>query len=261
MDNIVKYSQMGKGTPVVLIHGFPLDRRMWQPQREVLAAAGFRVICPDLPGFGESPLPAETLSMGDYADAVITLLDQLGIEKAIVGGMSMGGYVLLDLAYRYGNRLTGALFIVTRAAADDAAARNRRTQLTEAVKQGNRLIVPDTFAKILFAPEVPQNQPELVNTVRQMMASTSPAGLIAGLLAMRDREDFVARLPLLHMPSLVIGAAQDQAVPPEHAEILAQGLFEAELKIIPGAGHMVNMEDPLIFNQAVLEFLLRFRKD
>jgi len=250
----MQYDDQGAGQPIVLIHGFPLNRQMWAPQQAALAAAGYRVICPDLPGFGESA-PLENASMDRYADAIITLLDQLAIDRAVVGGMSMGGYVLLNLLARFPQRLSAAMFLVTRAAADDAAGREKRTRLAEAVQGGDRLIVPDTFAQVLFAPQTPQEKPELVHQVRQWMEATPGPGLVGGLLAMRDREDYVERLAGYACPALVVGAELDIAVPPEHARTLANGLPDAELRVIPAAGHMANLEQPQAFNQALLEFL------
>jgi pimeloyl-ACP methyl ester carboxylesterase len=254
---MLKYAERGSGLPVVLIHGFPLCRKMWQPQMSALADSGCRVLCPDLPGFGESAPLQEPVSMSDYAEAVIGLLDALGIEKAVIGGMSMGGYVLLNLVERYPERLLGAMFLVTRAAADDAAGKEKRTLLAAEVKGGNRLIVPDTFAGVLFASDTPQKKPQLVALVRQWMESTSAEGTAAGLLAMRDRDDSVARLANYALPALVIGAEQDLAVPLDHSRVLADGLPHAELKIISGAGHMANLEQPELFNAALLEFLRR----
>lgn len=249
------YDDAGKGLPVVLIHGFPLCRRMWQPQVDALTAQGYRVICPDLPGFGDSAPLAEPASMAHYADAVIGLLDQLGIERAVVGGMSMGGYVLLNLASRYPERLLGAMFLVTRAAADDAAGQAKRSLLVEELKGGNRMIVPDAFAQVLFAPSTPQQKPELVAEVRGWMEVASPEGTIYGLLAMRDRADYVEALPQLDLPALVVGAEHDLAVLPEHSRALGEGLPQAELKIIAGAGHMANLEQPEAFNEAIVDFL------
>lgn len=249
------YDSNGRGLPVVLIHGFPLSRKMWQPQVAALAKAGYRVITPDLPGFGESPPLIGPASMAAYADAVIGLLDQLGIDRAVVGGMSMGGYVLLDLVERYPQRLTAALFLVTRAAADDAAGRVRRGDLAGAVRGGDREVVPDAFEKLLFAPGILQKRPELVAAVRKWMDTAAPEGVVGGLLAMRDRKDYLALLPSFNLPALVIGAAQDLAVPPSHAEALAAGLPAAKLHIIPNAGHMVNLEQPEVFNRTLLDFL------
>ena len=255
---MLSYDERGSGLPVVLIHGFPLCRKMWRPQAAPLAAAGYRVICPDLPGFGDSPLPAGQASMARYADAVIGLLDDLEIEQAVVGGMSMGGYVLLNLVERYPGRVLGALYLLTRAAADDAAGKEKRTLLAAEVRGGNRVIVPETFAGVLFATGTPEQQPQLVAEVRQWMEATPADGVAGGLLAMRDRDDYLGKLAGLTVPSLVVGAERDRAIPPEHARALAGGLPDAELIIIPGAGHMANLEQPQPFNRALLDFLAKF---
>lgn len=254
---MLTFDETGSGLPVVLIHGFPLCRQMWQPQIEALAPAGCRVVAPDLPGFGASPPLAGTVSMGKYADAVIGLLDRLGIGQAVIGGMSMGGYVLLNLAERYPQRLLAALYLVTRAAADDAAGKVRRGDLAGAVRDGDREVVPEAFERLLFAPGVAQNRPELIAEVRRWMDAASPAGVVGGLLAMRNRKDYVKLLPKLQIPALVIGAGQDLAIPPMHAETLAAGLPGAELHIIPEAGHMANLEQPAAFNRILLEFLAK----
>ncbi len=255
---MLKYDEQGTGCPVVLIHGFPLCRAMWQPQMAALADAGFRVICPDLPQFGESSMTAEPASMSTYADAVIGLLDELGIETAVVGGMSMGGYVLLNLLERYPDRLRGAMFLVTRASADDVAGKEKRTALAAEVSGGNRMIVPETFAGILFAPGTTQIRPELAAQVRQWMEAMSLDGVVAALLAMRDRADYMEKLADFALPALVVGAEQDQAVPHEHSRALADGLPNSTLEILPAAGHMVNLEQPALFNQTLLRFLRQF---
>ena len=251
------YDDHGAGLPVVLIHGFPLCRRMWEPQVEALAKTGFRVICPDLPGFGETPPLLGTVSMDEYADAVIALLDQLGIERAVVGGMSMGGYVLFNLAERYPQRLEAALYLMTRAAADDSAGKIRRLELADQVRGGNRTVVPDVFESLLFAPQTPRQRPELVARVRSWMDAAAPQGVAGGLLAMRSRRDYLAMLPELQVPALVVGAALDLAIPPVHSEALAAGLPNAELHIIANAGHLANLEQPEAFNACLLDFFKR----
>lgn len=253
------FDDKGTGLPVLLIHGFPLSRGMWRPQIEALTKAGYRVIVPDLPGFGESPPLNGSVSMAAYADAVVALLDQLGIEQAVVGGMSMGGYVLLNLVERYPHRVLAALYLVTRASADDAVGKVRRGDLAGAVRDGDREVVPNTFEKLLFAAATPQKHPELIAEVRQWMDAALPEGVAGGLLAMRDRQDYLEALPTFSIPALVIGAAEDVAVPPGHAEALAAGLPDAELHIIPAAGHMVNLEQAETFNRILFDYLERFR--
>lgn len=249
------FADVGHGLPVVLIHGFPLCRQMWQPQVEALSRSGYRVITPDLPGFGDSPPLDGIPSMDAYADAVIALLDRLAIDRAVVGGMSMGGYVLLSLAERYPQRLLAALYLVTRAAADDPAGMARRMELAGEVRGGNREVVPDTFEKLLFAAGTPARQPQLVGRVRGWMEAASPEGVAGALLAMRSRRDYLAVLPRLGVPALVVGAEQDVAIPPAHAEALAAGLPDAELHIIVAAGHMANLEQPAAFNRVLLDYL------
>lgn len=252
---MLKYTENGSGIPVVLIHGFPLCREMWQPQIEVLAAAGYRVVCPDLPGFGASPSTQGQATMSSYSDAVVNLLDELGIDQAVIGGMSMGGYVLLDLVERYRQRLLGAMFLVTRASADDEEGKQKRTMMAEQVKRGNVLTVPEAFVPVLFAEETVERNPQLILKVRQWVEATTPSGLMEGLIAMRERDDFINKLSAYDLPALVVGAEQDMAVPLGHSKELAEGMPDAILKIVPGAGHMANLEKPELFNSALLDFL------
>jgi pimeloyl-ACP methyl ester carboxylesterase len=193
--------------------------------------------------------------MSAYADAVIALLDHLQVETAMVGGMSMGGYVLLDLVERYPQRLAAALYLVTRAAADDPQGKIRRGDLAEAVRSGDLTMVPEAFEQLLFARATLRHRPELVETVRNWMNAAAPEGVIGALLAMRDRKDYLDLLATLRVPALVVGAAEDLAIPPVHAEMLAAGLPDAELHVIPAAGHMANLEQPAAFNRVLVDFL------
>jgi pimeloyl-ACP methyl ester carboxylesterase len=249
------YDDIGSGPAVVLLHGFPLCRKMWQPQVKALATAGYRVITPDLRGFGESEAPNGSHSISIFADDVAGLLTHLGIEKAVIGGMSMGGYVLLNLVERYPHRVAAAMFLVTRAAADDEPARMRRSSLAGEVAAGRPQIVTDAFEGILFAGSTPAVRPELVAEVRTWMTATTSPGLAGGLLAMRDRKDYIDLLPSFELPALVIGAEADRAVPPEHSRLLAEALPNARLCMIAEAGHMANLERPEAFNTCLLEFL------
>ena len=249
------YSDRGNGLALVLIHGFPLCRKMWRPQAEALSKAGCRVITPDLRGFGESRLSSGTVSMDVYADDIVALLDHLGVDKAAVGGMSMGGYVLLNLLERYPERVAAPIFITTRVGGDDDAGKARRTALAEACRDQGILPVAEAFRTILFAPETLTDNPELVEEVFGWIDATDPRGAAAGLIAMRDRKDYIALLGSFSQPALVIGADLDQAAPVENSRLIAERLPEAELCILHGGGHMVNLEQPEGFNEAILEFL------
>ncbi|WP_298438631.1 alpha/beta fold hydrolase [Geobacter sp.] len=249
------YDDHGSGPAVVLIHGFPLCRRMWHPQIQALTGAGFRVIAPDLRGFGESDAPEGPYSMELFADDVVELLDHLGIDGAVVGGMSMGGYVLLNLLERYRQRLRGAVFITTRATADDEAGRTRRLQLAQEVLRLGPQVVADAFRTLLFAESSLAERPKLVAEVSRWMAATDSRGLAGGLLAMRERRDYTPLLGGFAIPALAIGAAEDRAAPPETARAIAAGIAGCRLCIVPEAGHLANLEQPGAFNDCLLEFL------
>ncbi|NDY72615.1 alpha/beta hydrolase [Desulfobacter hydrogenophilus] len=249
------YDEVGEGPAVLLIHGFPLCRQMWRPQMQALAAAGFRAVVPDLRGFGESEPGTEVGSTDLLADDLIVLLDHLGIEKAVVGGMSMGGYVMLNLLARYPERFSAACFIVTRADADDETARGKRNHLIAEVKAGRPDVVATAFTPLLFADQTVAERPELVDEVRGWMAAASPSGLVVGLEAIRDRSDSSALLPQLKIPALIMGAHEDKAIPPEKSTGMAEQIPGAQLCMVAAAGHMVNIEQPDAFNSALLDFL------
>lgn len=245
----------GNGLPLLLIHGFPLCRKMWHPQRTKLSSEGFRIITPDLRGFGESDAVDGPYSVDIFADDIIALLDHLGIDKAVIGGMSMGGYVLFNLLERYPERLAGAAFLVTRATADDEAAKERRLRLAREVMIQGPLVIGQAFAEILFADSTPEERPKLVSEVFGWIAGTDSRGLAGGLLAMRERKDSTALLPSITVPAIAIGAEGDKAAPPDFTRAIAAGIPGCRLAIIAGGGHMVNLELPGDFNRALIDFL------
>lgn len=245
----------GSGPVVCLIHGFPLNRFMWRPQVKALNAAGYRVITPDLRGFGESEAPDCAYSIELFSDDLVSLLDHVGIETAAFGGMSMGGYILLSLIERYPKRVTAAGFIVTRSGADDEAGKERRLHLSRDVIVNGSQVAADIFSKILFADQTYMEHPELIEDVYRWMLDTDPSGLSGALLAMRGRKDYTPLLERFRLPCLVIGAENDKAIPVEQSRILATGLPQHTLSIIPDAGHMVNLEQPGAFNNCLLDFL------
>lgn len=249
------YDDTGEGTPVILIHGFPLCRKMWRPQINKLPLSGCRVIAPDLRGFGESDAPDTSYSMELFADDIVGLMDHLEIEKAVIGGMSMGGYVLFNLIERYPERVRGALFIVTRATADDEAGKSRRLQLATDVRKFGPQIVADAFEKLLFAPGITEERPKLIEEVCSWMADNPSCGLAGGLLAMRERKDYSELLGNIKVPSMAIGAELDQAAPPATSMAIAAGIPGCRLCIIPATGHMANLEDVKSFNNCVKEFI------
>ena len=253
------FDDMGRGQTVLLIHGFPLCRRMWQPQVQSLVDAGCRVVAPDLPGFGDSPSLGPPWTMDLYGDAIIALLDRLGIEQVVAGGMSMGGYILLNLLDRFPKRVTAAIFIATRAGIDGPVAKERRTRLSQEVLEGKSQSVQEAFSGILFAPSTLSSRPELIREVGRWMTLPPPEGLAAGLIAMRDRPDYTDRLREFKQPSLVIGGVEDLAMGVDPVRHLVKHLPFAQLCLVPEAGHLVNLERPKEVNARILGFLAGLR--
>ncbi|WP_027714168.1 alpha/beta fold hydrolase [Desulfuromonas sp. TF] len=249
------YDDIGSGPAVVLLHDFPLSRRMWDPQIAPLVTAGYRVIVPDLRGFGESSKAEASCEISEYADDVVALLDYLGIGRAVFGGMSMGGYVLFNLLERFRSRAMAAAFFATRSGADTMVEKARGAELAEKVVKGDRPQVIDHLAGLLFAEGTMKTQPALFENVKRWMDSTDSHALTAGLLAMRNRMDYATPARYLDRPALVVGAERDRSVKPEHSRFLAAALPCCTSCIIPGAGHLVNMERPEEFNRCLLDFL------
>ncbi len=249
------YDDHGSGPAVVLIHGFPLCRKMWYPQIKAVTAAGFRLVTIDLRGFGESDVPESPYSMDIFSDDVVGLMDYLGIERAVVGGMSMGGYVLFNLAERHAGRLAGAAFIATRATADDEAGKARRLRQAQDMMKFGPQVIADAFVPILFAEASLAERPRLVEEVGGWIVGTDSRGLAGGLLAMRERKDYNGILGNFGMPSIAIGAEDDRAAPPETSRAIAAGIPGCRLAIVSAAGHMANLEHPGAFNDALIGFL------
>ncbi len=167
----------------------------------------------------------------------------------------MGGYILFNLLERYPKRVRGALFITTRANADDEAGRARRFQLATDVRKFGPQVVADAFKQVLFAPDTPTERPKLVEEVYGWMVANDSRGLAGGLLAMRERKDYTRLLGSFRVPALAIAAEEDMAAPPAALSIIAAGIPGCRICTVPAAGHLANLEDVKAFNTCILEFL------
>ncbi|MCR4416288.1 MAG: alpha/beta hydrolase [Ignavibacteria bacterium] len=245
----------GEGEPLIFIHGFPLNHRMWEPQIQFLSSSGFKVIAPDLRGFGDSLVDIQEWTMDDFANDIICLADNLGIQNFVVAGMSMGGYITFNLLERFGDRISKAILIATKAQADDEAAKNRRNELIQAAKTSGKTPVIEAFKKILFAPITWERNIRLVEKVSILMERASLNGIIGSLGAMRDRKDYVDFLEKIEIPVLIIHGKSDLASPLQNAELMVSKIKNAQFYFSDVAGHMVNLEDADNVNQAILQFL------
>jgi pimeloyl-ACP methyl ester carboxylesterase len=248
------YEDVGRGTPLVLLHGFPFDRSMWRGQARGLGAA-CRVITPDLRGLGETPLGGGAVTMGEMAEDVAALLDESGLRTVVLGGLSMGGYVAFEFLRRFPERVRALVLADTRAQPDTDEARRTREETARRVLNEGMASVIDTMLPKLLSAATRERNPEVVERVRALMLATTPEGAAAALRAMAVRRDQRDLLPSILVPTLVIVGAEDSVTPPEDAEAMCAKIDGSRLVRIDGAGHMSNVERPEEFNRALAEFI------
>jgi len=243
------FRDVGSGPPVVLLHAFPLSGEMFEPQWTALSGRA-RLIVPDLRGFGGSDTGPSPSEMGAMADDVLGLLDHLGVDAAVVGGVSMGGYASLALLRNDPGRVRALVLADTQTAADDAPACERReTSAREVLEKGPAALLPSVDK--LLAPSAPA---ELRARVSAWIAGGSPEGFAAAQRGMALRPDARDILARFGGPVLVLVGADDVLTPPAKARAMADLVPGAELVEIPGAGHLANLEQPLAFNAALVRF-------
>jgi pimeloyl-ACP methyl ester carboxylesterase len=245
---------VGDGTPLVLLHAFPLSSAMWLAQREGLAAR-FRVLTPDLRGFGGSPLGADEPSIDAMADDVAALLDAKSIDRAIIGGLSMGGYVTLAFCRRYPDRVLGSVLADTKATEDAEPARAARIRIAERLESdGNASILLEDLLPRLVGPTTMRHRALVYGRVRGLVQSTPPLAAAWAQRAMAARTDSTGALAEFRAPTLVLHGAEDAIISEQDARTMAEALPNAELIVIPGSGHLTAVEQPQLFNDAVTEF-------
>jgi 3-oxoadipate enol-lactonase len=249
------YVQAGQGIPLFLIHGYPLDRAMWRPQVDGLADRA-RVVAPDLRGFGQSDAPEGVYTMDTYADDLRGLVDALQIERTVLCGLSMGGYIALAFWRKYASRVRALILVDTRAGADASAARQARLETVERMMREGVAVAVEPMLPRLLAESTNPSRPDVAESVRAMMLRQRPTGIIGALLGMAQRPDSTPMLSTITVPTLVIFGAEDVITPAEtEGRSLAAAIPGAKLVVIADAGHLCNLEQPKAFNVAVREFL------
>lgn len=250
------YEDVGQGAPVVFVHAFPLHKAMWRRQVEAVAAAGWRAIAVDLRGFGQSELGREPFTIDGSADDVTALLDQLGIrEPVVLVGLSMGGYVAFGCVRRHSQRLRALVLADTRAEPDTDEARAGRLETARRVEAEGVGPVVESMLPRLVGATTHRERPAVVAEVRAMMEAARPEGVAAALRGLAARPDSRPDLSRIAVPALVVVGQEDAITPPADAEALHGAIKDSRLAVIPGAGHLPNMETPEAFNAALLDFL------
>jgi 3-oxoadipate enol-lactonase len=238
---------------LVLLHAFPLNARMWEPQ-QALADAGWRVIAPQFRGMdGGADDPAT--SVDDFAGDVIDLVDGLHIEDAVFCGLSMGGYVAFAI-FRHAPRYMRALILAdTRPQADTPEGVAGRRRMLALVREKGASAIADEMLPKLLGETTRREHPEVVERVRSLILASSAGAIGGAVTSLMTRADSTPLLPSIHCPTLIVVGAEDTITPPEVSEAMQLGIPGSELIVVPGAGHLSNLERPAEFNAALARFL------
>jgi 3-oxoadipate enol-lactonase len=246
----------GDGVPLVLVHGWPLSSQMWVAQIEAVAPR--RVIAPDLMGFGASDAPDDpsAYSMDVFARQVLAVIDAAGGGPVVLGGLSMGGYVCFAVFRAAPDEIAALVLADTRAEGDTPETSEKRVaQQAQVRSEGTEGLISELLVS-LPAPAAVASNPHLVLHLKALMRNPA-AGIVGGLEAMKARPDSRPLLESIHVPVLVIAGEEDSVTPLDGARRLEESIETAELVVIPGAGHLSNLERPDPFNGALTAFLTR----
>ena len=250
-SGVVNYFDQGKGPAVLLIHAFPLNHTMWDHQLPALSPH-FRVIAPDLRGFGESQ-PPSPWTMDEMAADLNELLDKLNVTGCVAAGLSMGGYIALQFWSSFRERVRKLVLANTRARADNETETSARNEMISALEQHGTLLLPDRMLPRLLQPNP---SAETVRAVRGMIDSANASATAYAVMAMRDRPDFSSALHRIKCPALVITGENDLIIPPGDSRAMADAIPGARFVQIGRSGHLSNLENPDEFNRELLDFLL-----
>ena len=254
----MSYRDLGEGEPLVLLHAFPLNGRMFESQMAAFSGS-HRVVAPDYPGFGRSPRTPAQPDVRYYAEGLRGLLDRLHLERVILGGVSLGGYVAFECMRLFPERVSALVLANTRAEPDSEEMRETRKEMALSVAREGVGVLVDLQMERLLTPDTLQNDEELVERVRAMIFENSPDGAVAALGAMRERPDSTPLLGEIGVPTLVVGGEDDGISPPEIMGALAAKIPGARHVTIPQTGHLSNLEAPEEFNAALSDFLKSIR--
>lgn len=261
LDRTVRYLEAGEGRAAILVHAFPLSADQWLPQLHRVPR-GWRLIAPDVRGFRGTGLAyqdvgLDSATMATHAADVLSLMNHLDLDRAVVGGLSMGGYITLAVARVAARRLDAIVLADTKAPADNEAGRNGRDAMIALVQDKGVDAVADAMLPKLLGATSQSEQPELLDVLRGLIARNTPEAIASALRAMKGRDDANPWLGSIGCPALVVCGDEDVLTPVAESEALALAIPGAELVRIPGAGHLSNLEAPMAFNDALARFLAR----
>jgi 3-oxoadipate enol-lactonase len=247
----------GHGRPagtLVLIHGFPLNPTMWEPQFP-LAEGGWRIIAPELRGFGDGTSDLATTAIDDYAGDTIDLIDALHVENAVIAGLSMGGYIAFSMFRHAPNYFRAIVLADTRSQGDPPEAVAARKGMQQLARDKGAAAIAEALLPKLVGDTTRRERPDVVEHVRKQITGNSVESITGALTALMTRADSTPTLSTIRCPALVLVGDEDALTPPPLSEQMHRDIAGSELAVIKGAGHMSNMEQPGLFNDALGRFL------
>lgn len=251
----ISYTDLGEGEiPIIFVHGFPFDKSSWQPQMEFFKKT-HRVISYDVRGFGGSGLGEQKFSMHLFADDLIMLMDKLYIKKAIVCGLSMGGDILINAAYRYSERISAIILSDTQCNPESTKMRKERAKTTAQINSEGLKTFTENHLNSIFSPESMDKKKELVEKIRNVIVSTSPQAITGTLNALALHYQMCPSLKEITVPALILCGEKDKTTSLPQSEYLLKNITNSTMQIIDKAGHMSNIEQPDAFNRHVSNFI------
>ncbi len=251
----LSYDDLGEGeVPIIFLHGFPFSKSMWRAQLEFLKTA-YRVIAYDIRGFGNSKDEESVLSIDLFGDDLIRFMDKLAIEKAIVCGLSMGGYIALNACKRYAGRFKGLILCDTQCIADTPESKAKRYKLIDEIALNGTGNFTEGFLKNVFHKDSLTEKKEIVEDIRTVILSNSQHIITMGLRALAERTESCSFLGEIDIPALIICGREDLVTPLAQSEFMNHNIKGSILRIIDNAGHVSNLEQADEFNNHLLEFL------
>lgn len=255
--NVVEFGEENSPA-IVLIHAFPFCNRMWDKQVEVLQKS-FRVVAPDLRSFGYSDPGDGIYTIDTHVSDLISIIDSLQLDKPIICGLSMGGYIALRAVELYQPKFKGVILADTKAEADTNPYKIRRFEQIRMIRNGQREQFTEGFIKGAITEKNLAENPELVENLKKIISWQSDKAIMSALLTMAARTDTTDLLEKFDLPLLILVGKEDRLTPPEYSKIIYGKTKNSDIKIINDAAHMSNMENPDEFNNAVLDFLKQFK--
>ncbi|HEX8286809.1 MAG TPA: alpha/beta hydrolase [Pyrinomonadaceae bacterium] len=251
----IAFRDYGGEFPLVLLHAFPLSRKMWNGNIEAITDSGFRLILPDLPGFGQTPNSSAATSIEEMAVDIAELLDSLKIEKAIIGGLSMGGYVALNLYRLFPEKFAGLILCDTTSSLDTEEKRNQRFELIKKIETHGIQILIEKMLPNLIGEHTKKSNRKLVARIEEMFAETNSVSVISALRAMAERKDHTDLLDKINVPTVLIFGEEDQITNLHTARVMNEKINDSRLYTIKNAGHYSNLEQPDEFNEALKNYI------